>query len=149
MIRTAVARIGSWFLAIVSLGLLAGTAISGAHAQSATFVDDSYDHGLDVHLFRPAVDSKGFIGVNGSNILGDRDYSFGLVLDMGYHIFPYRAFDWNEARDPEDAKLTDHLVTAAITGTLHFNYGIANTFVVGLQVPIMVVTGPNVTVPGI
>jgi OOP family OmpA-OmpF porin len=171
MIRTAVARIGSRFFAslkrvsmwglqptrvayargpscaLMCVALLAFAAVSSAHAQTGSFVDDS--KGLDVHLFRPAVDSKGFIGVNGTNILGDRDYSFGLVLDMGLGIFPLRAFDYDDSVDPEDAKLTDHLVTAAITGTLHFNYGLGNAAVIGLQLPIMAVNGPNVIIPGV
>jgi OmpA-OmpF porin, OOP family len=177
MIRTAAARNGSRFLASVSnavrvcvslswspargdraalrrlacaallMAATVGMPRGTARAQTAQFVDDSA--GMDVHLFRPAVDSKGFIGVNGTNILGDRDYSFGLVLDLGYHIFPLRAFDWNQARDPEDAERTEHLVTAAVTGTLHFNYGLGNMAVVGLQIPIMIVNGPNNLIPGI
>ncbi|HEX7669642.1 MAG TPA: hypothetical protein VF395_08670, partial [Polyangiaceae bacterium] len=42
--------------------------------------------GADTHLFRPAVDSKGFITVNGSDVLGAGDVSFGLVLDYGRNI---------------------------------------------------------------
>ncbi|HEX2675924.1 MAG TPA: OmpA family protein [Polyangiales bacterium] len=121
---------------------------SGAHAQTASFVDK--DKGMDVHLFRPAVDSKGFIGVDGTSILGEKDYSFGLVLDMGLGIFPFSGFNYDRgSRSVAKAEKTDHLVDTAITGTLHFNYGIANTAVVGVQVPIMVVNGPNLILPGI
>src|SRR5450432_3821018 len=42
--------------------------------------------GMDTHLFRPAVDSKGFFSVNGSDILGANDFSFGLVMDYGHNI---------------------------------------------------------------
>ncbi|HJK98451.1 MAG TPA: hypothetical protein RMF84_14575, partial [Polyangiaceae bacterium LLY-WYZ-14_1] len=45
--------------------------------------------GMDLHLFRPAVDSKGFITVNGTDILGANDFSFGLILDAGFGILPY------------------------------------------------------------
>ena len=122
-------------------------------AAQARLVDE--DTGLDAHLFRPAVDSKGYISVNGTNILGDGDYSFGLVLDMGFGIMPYEAFQYDvgaslfAADGGPGYDTSDHLIDTAITGTLHFNYGIANTFVVGLQVPIMVVGGPNVIIPGV
>jgi OmpA-OmpF porin, OOP family len=147
MIRTAAARNGSGLAAAIVTCLACLSCVSMAAAQSAKFVND--DRGMDVHLFRPAVDSKGFIGVNGTSILGDRDYSFGLVLDLGYHIFPLEAFEFDDATSPEDANVTSHLVTAAITGTLHFNYGLGNVAVVGIQVPIQVANGPNVVVPGV
>jgi outer membrane protein OmpA-like peptidoglycan-associated protein len=129
-------------------------AFAAPAAAQGKFVKD----GADAHLFRPAVDSKGYISTNGTNILGDGDYSFGLVLDMGLGIMPFNgfAYDQNARVDFNNQRVgtsgfgkEDHLIDAAITGTLHFNYGIANTAVVGVQVPIMVLGGPNVIVPGV
>src|SRR3954465_636198 len=58
-----------------------------AHAQEANRLPDSGNgDGMDTHLFRPAVDSKGFFSVNGSDILGANDVSFGLVMDYGHNI---------------------------------------------------------------
>src|SRR3954449_3508242 len=34
---------------------------------------------IDLQVFRPAVDSKGFITLNASQILAQKDFSFGLV----------------------------------------------------------------------
>ena len=34
---------------------------------------------IDLQVFRPAVDSKGFITLNASQILAPKDFSFGLV----------------------------------------------------------------------
>lgn len=104
--------------------------------------------GMNGHLFRPAVDSKGYISVNGANVLGDGDYSFGLVLDLGMGIMPFNGFVVNTRTTPEDAETTDHLIDFFATGTLHFNYGFANRFVVGALLPIMVVQGENVIAPG-
>ena len=142
------ALIGSALL-VTALLVTPGT----ASAQSAHLIGDV---GMDAHLFRPAVDSKGYISTNGTNILGDGDYSFGLVLDAGFGIMPFEGFvyarsttvDFSGA-EPSGYESTDHLIDAAITGTLHFNYGIANTAAVGIQVPIMVLGGPNVIVPGV
>lgn len=131
-----------WLFAALFVGLFSPPAVS---AQTATLSDGL---GMDVHLFRPAVDSKGYISVNGTSILGDGDISFGLILDAGFGILPVKGFENDKGTNFDDAEETDRLVDAAITGTLHFNYGIANTAVVGLQVPIMVITGPNVVLPG-
>jgi OOP family OmpA-OmpF porin len=144
MIRRHAARIGVWVLGLL---LFMSARPAWAQTTSASFVDE--DKGMDVHLFRPAVDSKGFIDVNGTSILGAGDYSFGLVLDMGLGIFPLTAFNYDEGRARDEAEETDHLVDTAVTGTLHFNYGIENLAVVGVQVPIMLVNGPNVIVPGV
>lgn len=126
-----------------------------ASAQTASFVDE--DQGFETHFFRPAIDSKGYISTNGTNILGAGDYSFGFVLDVGLSIMPYHAFGYEEDTlvDYDDDgvgtggfDLNDHLIDTAITGTLHFNYGIENMAVVGIAVPIMVLDGPNVIAPG-
>jgi OmpA-OmpF porin, OOP family len=102
--------------------------------------------GADTHLFRPAVDSKGFFSVNGSRILGANDISFGLVLDYGRSLLRVR----DEARDPDgDLTCTDDincvgvraLVPDSFQGTFGFNYGIANKAVVGLSIPVVLASG--------
>jgi len=65
-----------------------------ASAQTASFVNE--DQGFETHFFRPAIDSKGYISTNGTNILGAGDYSFGLVLDVGLSIMPYHAFGYEQ-----------------------------------------------------
>jgi OmpA-OmpF porin, OOP family len=58
-----------------------------ASAQDHRLPDNgSNGDGMDTHLFRPAVDSKGFFSVNGSDILAANDFSFGLVMDYGHNI---------------------------------------------------------------
>ena len=49
----------------------------------------SADPGGDIPLdvFRPAMDSRGYITVNASQVLGDHELSFGLgALDWGHHL---------------------------------------------------------------
>src|SRR5262245_16595566 len=38
---------------------------------------------LDLQIFRPAIDSKGYVTLNGSQVLGPGDVSFGLVTTWG------------------------------------------------------------------
>src|SRR5438105_1293403 len=140
-----------------SLVAIAWALLSFAFAAPAAAQGKLVSGGADAHLFRPAVDSKGYISTNGTNILGDGDYSFGLVLDMGLGIMPFDGFTYDKNARVNFSRGTgvsgfdthDHLIDAAITGTLHFNYGIGNMAVVGVQVPIMVLGGPNMIVPGV
>jgi OmpA-OmpF porin, OOP family len=154
MPNTPLGRTTSFRLAVIACLVATGLVTTPAASQSAALVSG----GADAHLFRPAVDSKGYISVNGSSILGAGDYSFGLLLDMGLGIMPFDGFKYDEDSrvtfdddgiGVDGFERTDHLVDTAIAGTLHFNYGIANTAVVGVQVPIMVLGGPNVIAPGV
>ncbi len=103
---------------------------------------------MDLRLLRPPLDSKGLLTINGSDILGENALSFGLVLDAGFGILPFEGFENDPALAASEARRTGRLVDALFTGTLHANFGIANLLVVGAQIPVHVVAGPNVTVPG-
>jgi outer membrane protein OmpA-like peptidoglycan-associated protein len=104
--------------------------------------------GMDLRLVRPPLDSKGLLTVNGADILGENALSFGLVLDAGFGILPFEGFVNDPTMPAEDARRTSRLVDALFTGTLHMNWGIANLLVVGAQLPIQIIAGPDVTVPG-
>ncbi len=119
---------------------------SEAHAQGAR--SQLTSGGWDLHLFRPAIDSKGHLSVNGTDILGHRDFSFGLVLDYGHNILDFNGFENDDTVNAMNAVRTDHIVDNYFTGTLHFNFGIANYVVVGVQLPIYFIQGGNITAPG-
>src|SRR5436190_2634913 len=64
-------RPSSLAAAAVFAGTLLGlVAPAGAQLQNAP---------IDLEIFRPAMDSKGFVTVNSSGVLGQYDISFGLV----------------------------------------------------------------------
>jgi len=106
-----------------------------AEAQEQEFrAAEGNGDGMDLHLFRPAVDSKGLFSVNGADILGHNDVSFGLVIDYGYGLL-----DTNPGHGP------DFLVDNAFQGTLQFNYGLANMFVIGLTAPVVLNDGEPAT----
>jgi OOP family OmpA-OmpF porin len=142
----------------ILLSILGVPALAAAQERAPSSNGD----GMDTHLFRPAVDSKGFFSVNGSDILGAKNLSFGLVLDYGRNIMrtrerrvPRGSFtDENgqqvvdECRDEscvvaagEDGTGVKALVPNSIQGTFGFNYGIANMAVVGLSIPVILMTG--------
>lgn len=145
-------------------GLLAAVVFTlGGHAAAqATDTripdDDSNFDGMDTHLYRPAVDSKGFFHVNGTDIIGNGDISFGMTLDWGHTLLRTANEDPPDA-SPGDPELdgqcttpdqctpassgvgTDALIDDSFTGTITASYGIANLAVVGLSVPITVALG--------
>jgi len=108
----------------VALALLAGLAPAAAHAQDAVAAGNG--KGFDTHLFRPALDSKGFFTVNGTEVLGAKDLSFGLVLDYGNGLL----------RVPDKGQPGTNLIEHSFQGTVHFNYGIANRLIVGISAPV-------------
>ncbi|HYP88539.1 MAG TPA: hypothetical protein VEQ59_10300, partial [Polyangiaceae bacterium] len=142
----------------ILLSILGLPAIAAAQDRAPSSNGD----GMDTHLFRPAVDSKGFFSVNGSDILGAGNLSFGLVLDYGKNLMRTRehrvpsgtiineqgmAVD-GECKDEtcivgpgQDGVGVKALVPNSIQGTFGFNYGIANIGVVGLSIPVILMTG--------
>ena len=104
--------------------------------------------GMDLRLFRPAVDSKGLFALNGADILGHTDVSFGLVLDGGFGILPFAGFEHDDRVTADEASRRSRLVDHLVTGTLHVDLGLANRLVVGAQLPISIVGGPAVEIPG-
>lgn len=141
----------------VFLGLLVSLfAVLPAQAQQETRAGNQTG-GMDTHLFRPAVDSKGFVTVNGTDILGDGSISFGLVLDYGQSLLRTNSdqeavnedgvpcgqgnCEGQQFPSPESAHGVSALIENSFQGTFQFNYGIANEVVVGLQVPVVLMTG--------
>jgi OmpA-OmpF porin, OOP family len=135
-----------------ALALIAGcSALSGlASAQEDQRAPEQNGDGMDTHLFRPAVDSKGFMYVNGSDILGANDISFGLVLDYGRNIMRTnedRVSCGHPGEEPcpngatADGAGVPSLVKNSFQGTFEFNYGIANLAVVGITVPVILMAG--------
>jgi OmpA-OmpF porin, OOP family len=117
-----------------TLGVAFATAFAAFSAQNAAYaqwtpnvVPSTNGSGFDTHLFRPAMDSKGLFAVNGTDILGAREFSIGLVLDYGHELLRNR--------------VTDPLIEHSFQGTLQANYGIANRLVVGLDLPLDLMSG--------
>lgn len=129
-------------------GLVCALVLMGALAPTGAEAQRLRQGGFDLRLFRHAVDSKGLASVNGTDILGHKSYSFGLILDGAFRLVPYEGFKNDSFKRPEDAKREHYLVDQVFTGVLHFNFGLFDHVVVGAQLPILVIGGPNVTAPG-
>ena len=98
---------------------------SGAAAQPAGNVT------LDP--FRPAIDSRGYLTVNGSQTLGDKELSFGLgSLDWGRHLLRLDA-------DGKSYSIDD-MVTATLVGAVGLRLGPAE-LEVGASLPLRIMSG--------
>src|ERR1700744_6141256 len=70
---------------LVPLLTVVGIAVLGGVASAQTAAGP-----VQVDTFRPAMDTRGFFTVNGSQTLGDLDFAFGLgALDWGDHVLSF------------------------------------------------------------
>ncbi len=120
--------------AVAAFSALALCMPEEARAQDKVDTLTNGDTGADTHLFRPPVDSKGFLTVNGADVVGHLDFSIGLFLDYGYGIMPVK-----EGEHGDDA---DFLLKHSFQGTLQFDLGVANLLVFGISAPV-VLAGHN------
>ncbi|MDC3952850.1 OmpA family protein [Polyangium jinanense] len=121
-------------LVALSALLLLQAEPASAQTTSTERIPASNGEGADLHLFRPAVDSRGFFSVNGAGVLPGNAISFGLVLDYGRNLLELAS-----------GHGSDYLVDHALQGTLSFNYGIADRLVLGLTAPVVLNYGTGVT----
>jgi OOP family OmpA-OmpF porin len=82
------------------------------------------------------MDSKGLFTTNGSDVLGANDVSFGLIIDYGRELLRV-----DQSPNDQSGQLINH----SFQGTLQFNYGLLNRFVVGIDAPIDLMTGDSIT----
>ncbi len=94
--------------------------------------------GFDLHIFRPAVDTRGQFTVNGTEILGAGSFSFGMVVDWARGLARRGTL-----LDGTQRTLNAPLVTDMFSGHFQANLGIANRLVVGIQLPVHLVDGPG------
>ncbi len=119
--------------------------------------------GMDTHLFRPALDSKGFFYVNGSDVLVHNHVSFGLILDWGHNLMRTSGVGGQDGNAPNPVGAngdctaltpnvpctppyaggvgTGALIDNSFQGTISASYGLFNRAIVGITMPINVMVG--------
>jgi outer membrane protein OmpA-like peptidoglycan-associated protein len=121
----------AWAPAALGVAVWSLAALSGREARAQSTPNavpgNTNGNGFDTHLFRPAMDSKGLFTVNGTDILGANELSAGLILDYGHTLL----------RTSYGDKLIEH----SFQGTLQANYGLFNQVVVGIDLPIDLMSG--------
>ena len=123
------------FAALAALaGALGFSSPALAQDSDGNAIASGNGEGFDLRLFRPAIDSKGILTVNGTDILGSGSLSFGLVLDVGTGLGRVGV---NRIG----------MVSQMFTGLFHANVGIGNVLVLGAQLPLHLVGGPGNEAP--
>ncbi len=85
---------------------------------------------IDLNVFRPAMDSRGYLTINASQVLGDRELSFGLgSLDWGHGLLK---LDGNGATYSIDNIISATLIGAygIHAGPLELEFGASVPFVI-------------------
>jgi len=116
---------------------------SAVRAQEATLQNG----GMDLHLFRPAIDTRGYFSVNGSEVMPHKEFSFGLVLDAGFGILRYNGFINDPNRAADEAAAQNRISRQAFTGTFIFNFALFDRLLLGISLPITFFRGNAVQTP--
>jgi len=121
-------------LSILAAASLLFVAASPAVAQAPGTLSNAP---IDLQVFRPAVDSKGFITLNASQILAQKDFSFGLVTTWARRPLSFSATVANEA----STWAVDNLITSSFQGAVGLfsmrQFGLE----LGISVPINIMSG--------
>ena len=106
---------------------LAGVALAAAPAAAQTAGNFALDG------FHPAMDSRGYLTVNSSEVLGDKEISFGLgSLDWGHNLL---ALDGGGTHYS-----IDNVISATLVGALGLRLGPA-AFELGISAPFSIMSG--------
>ncbi|HET6279495.1 MAG TPA: OmpA family protein [Polyangia bacterium] len=105
---------------------LAGLA-SAAHAELRSAP-------IDLQMFRPAMDSKGFITLNSSGVLGRGDFSFGLVTTYSRRPLHFDGDMMLGNPAQKNQFGINHLVTPSLQGAV----GLAKWAQVGLELGVVI-----------
>ena len=99
-------------------------------APAAAHAQDGAD--IDLQAFRPAMDSRGFVTVNGSSVLAPGQPSFGLVTSWGRGLLQLEG-DGNRYE-------VEHLITPTLVGAIGFRL-LGLDLEVGAGLPFAVMAG--------
>src|SRR5258706_1096013 len=109
------------------------------------FADGGGDLQLD--YFRPAMDSRGYLTINASQVLGDKELSFGLgALDWGHHLVSFGnttggSFIGSKcAGNMGNCYSIDNIVTATLIGAFGIHAGPAE-LEFGVSLPFVIMSG--------
>jgi outer membrane protein OmpA-like peptidoglycan-associated protein len=95
---------------------------------------------IELNRFRSAMDSRGYITVNASQILGHKEVSFGLVLNWGHKVLELEGDDWGMTPQYADGK-SAYTVENIITPELIAAFGLFKVVELGVSVPFNIVSG--------
>ncbi len=113
---------------ILIIGAAFMTALTASAASSTAQVGGD----VDLNYFRPAIDSRGYITVNASQILGNLDVSFGLVTNWGRNVLKFE--------QGANIYQVENIISPTLVGAFGLAAGPLN-FELGISVPFYIANG--------
>src|SRR3954468_18574431 len=86
---------------------------------------------IDLNAFHHAVDSRGFITANASQVLGTKEFSFGLVTNWGHNILNFKT--------GENTYDVNNVIQPTLQAAGGFKLGLEMEL--GLTVPLTIISG--------
>ncbi len=123
-------RFGMGAALLLCLGILPTAEVQAQMPVAPQDVGKLRNAGIDLQVFRPGVDSKGFITLNASQILGPKEFSFGLVSTWARNPL---LFEGTVGNQRSTWKL-QNLITSSFQGAV----GVFSMRQIGLQVGLVV-----------
>ena len=116
---------------LVALSVITASAVASAQPAGNITLDP----------FRPAMDSRGYITVNASQVLGDKELSFGLgSLDWGHGLLHFGDQSTCAASSGAPCYSIDNMLTATLIGAFGIHAGPAE-LEFGVAVPFVIMSG--------
>ena len=125
-------RARSYSKYLVSLGLIG---LVGAWSAPAYAQENGGN--IDLNPFRPAMDSRGYITVNASQVLGHKELSFGLVTNWGKNLLTLENGSCTEGNCKYSV---DNIITPTLIGAFGIKAGKLE-LEFGLSIPFGVMSG--------
>jgi outer membrane protein OmpA-like peptidoglycan-associated protein len=95
---------------------------------------------IDLQIFRPAADSKGYFTLNGAQVLAPLDVSFGLITTIAWKPLQLKGVA-NDDHSISSAVTVNNLITTTLQGAIGIVQGDHLGLQIGLQLPIVVLSG--------
>jgi outer membrane protein OmpA-like peptidoglycan-associated protein len=112
-------------------------ALAGLGQAAAQQVGKLTTGPIDVQVFRPAVDSKGFITLNASQILAPKDFSFGLVSTWSRTPLDFEA----DVAGAESKWAVNNMITSSFQGAVGLFAARQIGLELGIVLPVNIMSG--------
>jgi len=123
-------------------GLVLTTALIGAVAPAQAQLNAGP---IDLQIFRPAADSKGYFTLNGAQVLAPLDFSFGLVTTIAWTPLQLKGVAAAD-KSINSAVTVNNLITTTLQGAIGLVQGDHLGLQLGLSLPIVVLAGEGMPV---
>jgi outer membrane protein OmpA-like peptidoglycan-associated protein len=112
-------------------------ALAGLGQAAAQQVGKLTTGPIDLQVFRPAVDSKGFITLNASQILAPKDFSFGLVSTWSRTPLDFEA----DVAGAESKWAVNNMITSSFQGAVGLFAARQIGLELGIVLPVNIMSG--------